>query len=927
MASRFEKFSERARRVLTIAQEEARNLNHSYIGTEHILLGLVREEEGVAARVLTNLGIGLGKVRSAVEFIIGRGEKPGSGETGLTPRAKKVIELAIDEARQMGHNYIGTEHLLLGLLREGEGVASSVLDSFGITLERARAETQHILTQGTPKARLTRSTSRTPALDQLGIDLTAAARAGKLDPVIGRHKEIERLIQILSRRTKNNPALIGEPGVGKTAIVEGLAHRIVSGDVPETLEDKRLIALDMGSLVAGTKYRGEFEERLKKIIDEIKTAANCVIFIDEFHTMVGAGAAEGAVDAANILKPSLGRGELQCIGATTLDDFRKYVERDAALERRFQPVLVEEPSADETLEILRGIKERYEEHHRLKISDEALGAAANLATRYIPDRFLPDKAIDLVDEAASRVRIRHRTMPVTLKQAKEQGDNIRKDKEDALATQEYDLAAQLREQEVQIGEKIKQLEEEWRSEQEQEDVVVKKEDIAEVVSMWTGVPVVQIADDETSRLLNMEEVMHKRIIGQDEAINTIAKAIRRARAGLKDPRHPIGNFIFLGPTGVGKTELARTLAEFMFGNEDTLIRLDMSEFMEKFAVSRLVGAPPGYVGYDEGGQLTEAVRRKSYSCILLDEIEKAHPDVFNLLLQIFDDGHLTDAKGRRVDFRNSVIIMTSNIGAELIKKGTTLGFASRSDEAKTREQSYDRMKENLLNELKKSFRPEFLNRVDGTVVFHSLTKEQIRAIVDLMLTAVSQQLNEKEIKLEVTDAAKDFLGEKGYDEVYGARPLRRVIQTMVEDNLSEAVLREEFKVFDRIFETEATIKNSAVIDDTLKAVREISVNQAAENAEDDTRVTPEILMAERAGDIIKVFSTKSIKFKMENIIKEQLKEAARDKPESKRKDTNEFKVLENSYISYVVVEVKDDEIVIESKDNFSLPNIAVGAAK
>jgi len=927
MASRFEKFSERARRVLTIAQEEARNLNHSYIGTEHILLGLVREEEGVAARVLTNLGIGLGKVRSAVEFIIGRGEKPGSGETGLTPRAKKVIELAIDEARQMGHNYIGTEHLLLGLLREGEGVASSVLDSFGITLERARAETQHILTQGTPKARLTRSTSRTPALDQLGIDLTAAARAGKLDPVIGRHKEIERLIQILSRRTKNNPALIGEPGVGKTAIVEGLAHRIVSGDVPETLEDKRLIALDMGSLVAGTKYRGEFEERLKKIIDEIKTAANCVIFIDEFHTMVGAGAAEGAVDAANILKPSLGRGELQCIGATTLDDFRKYVERDAALERRFQPVLVEEPSADETLEILRGIKERYEEHHRLKISDEALGAAANLATRYIPDRFLPDKAIDLVDEAASRVRIRHRTMPVTLKQAKEQGDNIRKDKEDALATQEYDLAAQLREQEVQIGEKIKQLEEEWRSEQEQEDVVVKKEDIAEVVSMWTGVPVVQIADDETSRLLNMEEVMHKRIIGQDEAINTIAKAIRRARAGLKDPRHPIGNFIFLGPTGVGKTELARTLAEFMFGNEDTLIRLDMSEFMEKFAVSRLVGAPPGYVGYDEGGQLTEAVRRKSYSCILLDEIEKAHPDVFNLLLQIFDDGHLTDAKGRRVDFRNSVIIMTSNIGAELIKKGTTIGFASRSDEAKTREQSYDRMKENLLNELKKSFRPEFLNRVDGTVVFHSLTKEQIRAIVDLMLTAVSQQLNEKEIKLEVTDAAKDFLGEKGYDEVYGARPLRRVIQTMVEDNLSEAVLREEFKVFDRIFETEATIKNSAVIDDTLKAVREISVNQAAENAEDDTRVTPEILMAERAGDIIKVFSTKSIKFKMENIIKEQLKEAARDKPESKRKDTNEFKVLENSYISYVVVEVKDDEIVIESKDNFSLPNIAVGAAK
>ncbi|OGO31497.1 MAG: NDP-hexose 4-ketoreductase [Chloroflexi bacterium RBG_16_56_11] len=798
MASRFEKFSERARRVLTIAQEEARNLNHSYIGTEHILLGLVREEEGVAARVLINLGIGLSKVRSAVEFIIGRGEKPGSGETGLTPRAKKVIELAIDEARQMGHNYIGTEHLLLGLLREGEGVASSVLDSFGITLERARAEVQHVLTQGTPKARTSRSTSRTPALDQLGIDLTAQARSGKLDPVIGRHKEIERLIQILSRRTKNNPALIGEPGVGKTAIVEGLAHRIVSGDVPETLEDKRLIALDMGSLVAGTKYRGEFEERLKKIIDEIKTAANCVIFIDEFHTMVGAGAAEGAVDAANILKPSLGRGELQCIGATTLDDFRKYVERDAALERRFQPVLVEEPSVDETLAILKGIKERYEAHHRLKISDDALTAAANLASRYIPDRFLPDKAIDLVDEAASRVRIRHRMMPVTLKQAREQGDNIRKDKDAALATQQYDYAAELRERELQIDEKIRQLEAEWKTEQETEDVVVKKEDIAEVVSMWTGVPIVQLGDNETSRLLNMEEVLHKRIVSQDEAINIISKAIRRARAGLKDPRRPIGNFIFLGPTGVGKTELARALAEFMFGSEDSLIRIDMSEFMEKFAVSRLVGAPPGYVGYDEGGQLTEAVRRKSYSCILLDEIEKAHPDVFNLLLQIFDDGHLTDAKGRRVDFRNSIIIMTSNIGAELIRKGTTLGFAQRSNEAKTREQSYERMKDNLLGELKKTFRPEFLNRIDGVVVFHSLTRDQIRSIVDLMLANVNKQLAEKEIKLEVTDAAKDFLGEKGYDEVFGARPLRRVIQNMIEDRLSEDLLRGKFKAGETI---------------------------------------------------------------------------------------------------------------------------------
>lgn len=798
MASRFEKFSERARRVLTIAQEEARNLNHSYIGTEHILLGLVREDEGVAAKVLTNLGAGLGKVRSAVEFIIGRGEKPTPGETGLTPRAKKVIELAIDEARQLGHNYIGTEHLLLGLLREGEGVAASVLDSFSITVERARAETTSALAQGTARSKLARVTSRTPALDQLGIDLTALARANKLDPVIGRVKEIDRVIQILSRRTKNNPALIGEPGVGKTAIVEGLAHRIVEGDVPETLEGKRLITLDMGTLVAGTKYRGEFEERLKKIIDEIKAAGNCVLFIDEFHTMVGAGAAEGAVDAANILKPSLARGELQCIGATTLDDYRKYVERDAALERRFQPVLVEEPSVDETLEILRGIKGRYEEHHRLIISDEALSAAATLAARYIPDRFLPDKAIDLIDEAASRVRITHRTKPVTLKEAKRLADSVRKDKDAALATQQYDYATELRERELQIGEKIKSLEEEWRTEQEQENPVVNTENIAEVVSMWMGIPVVQLTEDETGRLLNMEQELHKRIIGQDEAIEAIAKAIRRARAGLKDPRHPIGNFIFLGPTGVGKTELVRALSEFMFGSEDTLIRLDMSEFMEKFAVSRLVGAPPGYVGYDEGGQLTEAVRRKSYCCILLDEIEKAHPDVFNLLLQIFDDGHLTDAKGRRVDFRNSIIVMTSNIGAELIRKGTTIGFTSHSDEAKGQQQSHERMKEKLLGELKKAFRPEFLNRVDGVVVFHSLNKEQIRQIVDLMLATVSQQLSEKNIKLEVTEAAKDFLGEKGYDEVFGARPLRRAIQDMVEDKLSEDLLRGKFQSGDTI---------------------------------------------------------------------------------------------------------------------------------
>ncbi|UCE97446.1 MAG: ATP-dependent Clp protease ATP-binding subunit [Dehalococcoidia bacterium] len=798
MASRFDKFSERARRVLTLAQEEAKRLNHNYIGTEHILLGLVREEEGVAAKILVNMGTSLSKMRSAVEYVIGTGEKPSAGAAGLTSRAKRVIELAIDEARQLGHAYIGTEHLLLGLLREGEGVAAGVLDSFSITLEQARAEITRFLSQSATKSKLSRVSGRTPTLDQVGVDLTAAARTGKLDPVIGRFTEIERVIQILSRRTKNNPALIGEPGVGKTAIVEGLAHRIVEGDVPETLEGKRVVALDIAAVVAGTKYRGEFEERLKKVIEEIKTSANCVLFIDEFHTMVGAGAAEGAVDAANILKPSLARGELQCIGATTLDDYRKYIERDAALERRFQPVLVEEPSVDDTLAILRGIKDRYEEHHQLQISDEALNVAATLASRYIPDRFLPDKAIDLIDEASSKVRIKHRTKPVSLKKLKQVEERYRKDKENALATQQYDYAAELRQQELEVEEKIKKLEEKWQAEQNQEKPIVDEKDINEVVAMWTGIPVVQIASDEKTRLLNMEEVLHNRIIGQDEAINIISKAVRRARAGLKDPRHPIGNFIFLGPTGVGKTELARALAEFMFGNEDTLIRLDMSEFMEKFAVSRLVGAPPGYVGFDEGGQLTEAVRRKSYCLILLDEIEKAHPDVFNILLQIFDDGHLTDAKGRRVDFRNSIIIMTSNIGAELIKKGAAIGFASRNDEAKTKQQSYESMKDKLLGELKRSFKPEFLNRIDGTVVFHSLTKEQIRQIVDLMLVSVTKQLEEKGIKLEVTGKAKDMLGTKGYDEVFGARPLRRVIQDLVEDKLSEDLLRGKFQSGDTV---------------------------------------------------------------------------------------------------------------------------------
>ncbi|PKH45713.1 ATP-dependent Clp protease ATP-binding protein, partial [Dehalococcoides mccartyi] len=772
----------------------------NYIGTEHILLGLVREEEGVAARVLVNMDVNLAKVRSAVEFILGRGEHPATSETGLTSRAKKVIELGIDEARNLGHNYIGTEHLLLGLLREGEGAAAGVLESFGVTVEKVRTEVGRILNQGLNKPKTSRTApSRTPQLDQLGFDLTAAAKAGKLDPVIGRSKEIERVVQILSRRTKNNPALIGEPGVGKTSIVEGLAQRIVSGDVPETLEQKHIISLDVASLVAGTKYRGEFEERLKKVIEEIKNAGNIILFIDEFHTMVGAGAAEGAVDAANILKPSLARGEVQVIGATTLDDFRKYVERDAALERRFQPVLVEEPAIEDTLSILRGIKERYEEHHKLIISDEAIIAAANMAARYIPDRFLPDKAIDLVDEAASRVRIKKRTKPVSLKEMKAIEDSYRRDKEAALATQQYDYASELRERELQIAEKIRRMEDEWQTEQAMDKPVVGEEDIAQVVSMWTGVPLVQLTGDETERLLHMEDALHERIIGQEEAIVTISKAVRRARAGLKDPRHPIGNFVFLGPTGVGKTELARALAQFMFGSEDSLVRLDMSEFMEKFAVSRLVGAPPGYVGYDEGGQLTEAVRRKSYCLILLDEIEKAHPDVFNILLQIFDDGHLTDAKGRRVDFRNTIIIMTSNIGAELIRKGSgTIGFATQTDESKAQQTNFEHMKDKLLGELKKSFRPEFLNRIDSVVVFHSLNKEQIRSIVDLMLKSVVKQMAEKGIGLEVTESAKDLLGKKGYDEVYGARPLRRTIQTMIEDRLSEDLLRAKFKAGDKV---------------------------------------------------------------------------------------------------------------------------------
>ena len=792
MASRFEKFSERARRVLSLAQEEAQRFNHNYIGTEHILLGLVRETDGVAARVLSNLGVELHKVRSAVEFIIGRGERSTPDEIGLTPRAKKVIELAVDEARRLNHHYIGTEHLLIGLMREGEGVAAGVLESLGVNLDKVRGETSRILTQSVQNPQSsgssTRSATRTPTLDQLGIDLTAAARANKLDPTVGRSKEIQRVTQILSRRTKNNPVLIGEPGVGKTAIVEALAQKIASNDVPSTLQGKRLVTLDMGALVAGTKYRGEFEERLKKVVDEIRNSGNCVLFIDEIHTMVGAGAAEGAVDAANILKPSLARGELQTIGATTLDDYRKYVERDPALERRFQPVRVEEPSVEETVEILRGIKGRYEEHHQLEITDEAIMAAATMSSRFIADRFLPDKAIDLIDEAASRVRINYSTAPISVTEAQKMLDSLRKEKDEAISGRQYEYAAELRDRETNLTDKLGELEHVWEEERGDSTPSVGEEDIAEVVSMWTGIPVTRLAASETERLVNMEEVLHDRVVGQDDAINIISKAVRRARAGLKNPKRPTGVFMFLGPTGVGKTYLVQKLSEFMFGSEDSMIRIDMSEFMERHSVARLVGAPPGYIGYDDGGQLTEAVRRKSYSVILLDEIEKAHPEVFNILLQIFDDGHLTDAKGRRVDFRNTIIIMTSNIGSDLIRQDRSIGFSARADSGKDAEHAYNRMKDNVLDEVKRFFRPEFLNRIDGSVVFHSLTREQMVDIVKLMLVEVSSNLIEKGISLEITDAAKEWLAEKGYDPLFGARPLRRVIQDSVEDRLSDAVL-------------------------------------------------------------------------------------------------------------------------------------------
>ena len=797
---RFDKFTDRARKVLTLAQDEAQRFNHNYIGTEHLLLGLGREGEGVAARVLENMNVELSKVRTAVEFIIGRGDRPVVGEVGLTPRAKRVIELAIDEARRLGHNYIGTEHLLLGLVREGEGIAAGVLESLGVNLDKVRHQVIHVLSQSssTTPTQETKRPSKTPTLDQLGINLTEAARSGALDPVIGREKEIERVIQILSRRRKNNPALIGEPGVGKTAIAEGLAHRIVSGDVPETLADKRVLTLDIGSLVAGTKYRGEFEERLKKIIEELRASNDCVLFIDELHTLVGAGAAEGAIDAANILKPPLARGELQCIGATTLDEYRKYIEKDSALERRFQPVMVDEPTVDEAVAILFGIRERFEEHHRVKISDEAVHAAVDLSVRYVADRALPDKAIDLIDEAGSRVRLRSASAPPEIKAAQQALEVVTTQKDEAIAGQDYEAAARLRDEEAQGKERIEQLKAAWHEEQGKETPVVTDEDIAQVVSMWTGIPVIRISAEESERLLHMEDAIHGRVIGQQEAIQTISRAVRRARAGLKDPKRPIGSFIFMGPTGTGKTLLARALAEFLFGSEDALIKIDMSEFMERHNVSRLVGAPPGYVGYDEGGQLTEAVRRKSYSVIVLDEIEKAHPEVFNILLQIMEDGQLTDAKGRRVDFRNTVIIMTSNVGAQQLQRDTSIGFRAGGPEATQAAADYERMKDKVLAELKNTFRPEFLNRIDATVVFRPLTREEIREIVDLLLARVKGQLAGQEMELVVTDAAKDAIIAKGYDQAYGARPLRREIQNQIEDALAERMLQASFSAGDTV---------------------------------------------------------------------------------------------------------------------------------
>jgi ATP-dependent Clp protease ATP-binding subunit ClpC len=794
----FGRFTERAQKALLLAKEEAKKTAYPYIGTEHILIGLILEGQGIAAKVLNAVGMDVSKVRAAVAQMV----EPPAGqpvqEPALTSRAKRVLELSVDEARGMGHNYVGPEHLLLGLIREGEGVAAQILNAYGADYRKVRATVLHLLggqaAQGGEPIPGVGKPSATPTLDQFGRDLTALAREDKLDPVVGREKEIERVLQVLSRRTKNNPVLIGDPGVGKTAIVEGLAQRITKGNVPEILAGKRVITLDMGTLVAGTKYRGEFEERLKKIIEEIRESTNVIMFIDELHTLVGAGAAEGAIDAANILKPALARGELQCIGATTLDEYRKHIEKDAALERRFQPIMVSEPTVEETVEILRGLRDKYEAHHRVRITDEALEAAARLSSRYITDRFLPDKAIDLIDEAGSRVRLQAFTPPPDLKEKENKLEQLQKEKEAAINSQEFEKAAELRDQEQKLRAELESLKESWKQQKGGEDLVVDEDVIAHITASWTGIPVKKLAEEESERLLKLEETMHQRIVGQDEAIHAVARAVRRARAGLKDPKRPIGSFIFLGPTGVGKTELARVLADVLFGSEDAMVRLDMSEYMEKFNVSRLVGAPPGYVGYDEGGQLTEAVRRRPYTVILLDEIEKAHPDVFNILLQVLEDGRLTDAKGRTVDFRNTVLIMTSNVGVQTIKRESTLGFRT----GETRESSYESMKAKVTEELKRTFRPEFLNRIDETIVFHSLTPEHIREIVDLMLKEVAERMKENEVEIEVTEPVKDLLAKEGYDENYGARPLRRAILRLVEDRLSEELLKGTFQKGDRV---------------------------------------------------------------------------------------------------------------------------------
>ena len=792
------RFTEKAEKAINLSQEGAVKLGHSYVGTEHLLLGLMREGTGVAARVLHGQGVTEDKIVKEIEELIGRGDSTGKSALDFTPRTKRVLELGFMEARRLGHNYIGTEHLLLGIMREGESVAVRILVDLGVDPQKLLNDIVKMLSEDSPTAsgepRSTSSQTNTPTLNQFGRDLTDLAREGKFDPIIGRDKEIERVIQILSRRTKNNPCLIGEPGVGKTAIAEGLAQKIVEANIPELLKDKRVFTLDLSSMVAGAKYRGEFEERLKKAMDEVRKAGNVILFIDEMHTIIGAGAAEGAIDASNILKPALARGEIQVIGATTINEYRKHVEKDSALERRFQPITVGEPSQDETISILKGIRDKYEAHHRVKITDGALEAAVKLSSRYISDRYLPDKAIDLIDEAASKVRLKAYTAPMDVKVLEEKLEKLVKEKEDAIRAQEYERAASIRDNEQKLKAEHEKVRDDWYQKNQTRTDTVTEDEVADIVASWTGIPVKRLAEEESERLMRMEDVLHERVVGQDEAVKAVSKAIRRGRVGLKDPKRPVGSFIFLGPTGVGKTELSKALAEALFGNENAMIRIDMSEYMEKFTVSRLVGSPPGYVGYEEGGQLTEKVRRKPYSVLLFDEIEKAHPDVFNILLQILEDGRLTDSQGRLVDFRNTVIIMTSNVGGRMITEPKRLGFVVGNDTAK----NYEDMKSNVMGELKKTFRPEFLNRVDDIIVFHPLSEENVAKIVGIMLDILVKRLTQNEITLVVSDEVKEHLAIKGFDPVFGARPLRRSIQSMVEDKLAEQMLDGTVKAGDTV---------------------------------------------------------------------------------------------------------------------------------